>query len=110
MLKSILLSLGLTLLFELVSAALLGVRKKKDFLLVFLVNVVTNPPLVLTLNLLSMYRPMLVNYWLILPLELLVVCAEWLLYRNRLDYSKLPPLLFSLLLNIISYSGGLFLS
>lgn len=110
MLKSVLLSLGFTLLLELCFAALLGVRRKKDFLLVFLVNVVTNPPLVLSLNLLSQYRPELVCFFLILPLEFLVVCIEWLLYRRRLDYKRIPPFLLSLLLNVISYSGGLLLS
>ena len=107
LLESLLLSLGLTLLFELVFAFLLGIRKGKDFLLVALVNVVTNPPLVLTLNLLQ--RRSMVCFPVILGLELAAIAIEWLLYRKRLEYAKLPPLVFSLLLNAISYTGGLFL-
>ena len=107
MIESLLLSLGLTLLFELVFAFLLGIRKGKDFLLVALVNVVTNPPLVLILNLLQ--RRSLVSLPVILALELTAIAIEWLLYRKRLEYEKLPPLVFSLLLNAISYTGGLLL-
>ena len=107
MIESLLLSLGLTLLFELVFAFLLGIRKGKDFLLVALVNVVTNPPLVLTLNLLQ--RRSLVSIPVILGLELTAIAIEWLLYRRRLEYEKLPALVFSLLLNAISYTGGLLL-
>ena len=107
LIESLLLSLGLTLLFELVFAFLLGIRKGKDFLLVALVNVVTNPPLVLILNLLQ--RRSLVSFPVILALELTAIAIEWLLYRKRLEYEKLPPLVFSLLLNAISYTGGLLL-
>lgn len=107
LIESLLLSLSLTLLFESAFAFLFGLRKGKDFLLVILVNVVTNPPLVLTLNLLQ--RRSLVCFPVILVLELGAITVEWLLYRKRLEYKKLPPLVFSLLLNAISYTGGLFL-
>lgn len=110
MLSSLLLSLGLTLLFETPLAALFGIRRPKDFLLVLLVNVVTNPPLVLTLNVLNRCRPALVGAPLILALELGAILTEWLLYRRCLEYRKLPPLFLSILLNTLSYTGGLLLS
>ena len=102
---SVLLSFGLTLLLELGLAFLLGIRKSKDLLLVFLVNAATNPPLVLFLNLffLSVSPP----WYLILSLESCVVLAEWLLYRKRLEYVRIYPFLLSLLLNLVSYVGGL---
>ena len=107
MLESLLLSLGLTLLFEGLLALLFGFRKPKDFLLVALVNIITNPPLVLTLNLLQRYDPQLISIPVILLLELGAVTAEWLLYRRGLEYRRLPPLVLSLLLNTLSYFGGL---
>ena len=110
MIESLLLSLGLTVIFELGFALLFGLRRKKDILLVFLVNIVTNPPLVLTLNLLSCFKGMWVGFPLILSLELLVVLIEWLIYQKRLEFSTFSPLLLSVLLNTISYTGGLLLS
>ena len=108
LLRSLLLSLALTLVFELCGAFLLGVRNKKDFLLLFLVNVVTNPPLVLTLDLWYLSRGM-PPWYLIGALELTAVAAEWLLLRRRLVYKRIAPLLLSILLNAISFSGGLLL-
>lgn len=110
MVKSLVLSLCLTLVFEGLLALIFGIRKPKDFLLVLLVNMVTNPPLVLTLNLLQRYRPELVILPLILLLELGAVAVEGLLYRGRLEYQKLSPFLLSLILNTLSYTGGLLLS
>lgn len=107
MLESLLLSLSLTLLFEGIFALLFGLRKPKDLLLVALVNIVTNPPLVLTLNLLRRYDPRFICIPIVLLLELLAVTAEWLLYRRGLEYRKLPPLVLSLLLNTLSFLGGL---
>lgn len=108
LLRSLLPSLALTLAFELGGAFLLGVRDKKDFLLLFLVNVVTNPPLVLTLDLWYFSRGM-PPWYLIGALELTAVTAEWLLLRRRLVYKRIAPLLLSILLNAISFSGGLLL-
>lgn len=107
-LLSMLLSFALTLLFELGLALLVGLRKPKDLLLAFLVNAATNPPLVLFLNLFSTY--MSPPWYLILSLEGCVVIAEWFLYRKRLEYVRIHPLLLSLLLNTVSYVGGLILS
>ena len=105
---SLLLSLALTLVLELGAAFLLGVRDKKDFLLLFLVNVVTNPPLVLALDLWYLSRGM-PPWYLIGALELAAVIAEWLLTRHRLTYRKIPMLLFTIILNAISFLGGLLL-
>ena len=104
---SLLLSLSVTLFLELALAFLLSYRKK-DLLLVFLVNVVTNPPLVLFLNIFSRYHSP--AWYLILNLEIAVVLIEWLLYRKRLEQNKIPAFFLSLILNTISYTGGLILS
>lgn len=106
MLKSLLVSLALTLLVENAGAALLGVRKKKDFLLITLVNIVTNPLLVQTLNILSLTLKIIPLWYLILLLEATAVVAEGLLYRNRLNYKKINPFVFSFILNSLSYFGG----
>ena len=104
---SLLLSLSVTLVLEMALAYLLSCRKK-DLILVLLVNVTTNPPLVLFLNIFSRYQSP--PWYLILNLEIAVVLIEWLLYRKRLEENKIPAFLLSLILNTISYTGGFILS
>ncbi len=104
MLTSLALSLGLTLLIELPLALFLGLRKGLDLLCVVLVNVVTNPSLVLILNLVSMQR--VPPWYLIALLELAAVAVEALFYRKCLSRCPISPVLFSLILNGISYLGG----
>ena len=108
LLRSLLCSLTLTLALELGAALLLGVRARKDLLLIFLVNVLTNPPLVLTLDLVYLAQGM-PPWYLIAALELSAVGVEALLFRRRLLYARISPLLLSFLLNALSYFGGLLL-
>ena len=98
LLLSLVLSLGLTELFE-CSVALLTGKRGKALLLCVLVNVITNPPLVL------LHRLWGGGWLLIAGTEVLAVAAEWLLYR----YSRLfrRPLFFSLSANALSFSLGL---
>lgn len=104
MLTSLALSLGLTLLIEIPLGFLLGIRKGIDLLCVVLVNVVTNPSLVLILNLFSLRG--IPPWYLIAILELAAVAVEALFYRKCLSRCPLHPLLLSLILNGISYLGG----
>lgn len=108
--RSLILSLGLTLVFESAAAWLLGMRKGKDFLLLLLVNVFTNPLLGLILDLYWLRFGVLPGLWLILPLEVLVVAAEGALYRGRLAFRNVNPFVLSLILNGLSYFGGLMIS
>lgn len=104
MLVSLALSLGLTLLIELPLGFLLGIRKGLDLLCVVLVNVVTNPCVVLILNLYSMQG--VPPWYLIALLELAAVAVETLFYHKCLSRFPIHPLLLSLILNGISYLGG----
>ena len=97
----------LTLLFEAGAAWCLGMRNRKDLLLVVLVNILTNPPLVLLSNFLMYYlgigRGQLITY---LILEVLVVYIEYRIYKACL-LSEFDPFELSLILNGISILGGL---
>ena len=104
MLTSLALSLALTLAIELPLAFILRVRKGLDLLCVFLVNVVTNPALVLILNLVSMRG--VPHWYLIAFLELGAVAVEAIFYHKCLSRRPMHPLLLSLILNGISYLGG----
>lgn len=103
---SLITSLLLTLLFESAAAFVIGFRTKKDYLLLFLVNLVTNPVVGISLDCIFYFRPTLLRWYTILVLELAAVGAEALLYKGRLDCKKLSPLLISILCNAISFTGG----
>lgn len=105
--KSLSVSLALTLVFELAAAGLLGFRGKRDFLLVALVNVLTNPLLGLILDGIWLGLGVWPRWYLILPLEIAVVIAEGALYRGRLEYTKMNPYVLSAVLNGISVLGGM---
>ena len=116
------LSFLITAIAECALAYLLGLRRKRDQELVFLVNLLTNPAVVY-LSLLSA--------WFLAPgggravltlLEAAAVAAEALIYAKMLDWEALPggtaagalargrpfvaALLLSLLLNAASYGMG----
>lgn len=109
MLKSLALSLGLTLILELGAAVLLGIRSRRDLLAVGLINVVTNPLVVLVFNLFFYFGHTAPWYW-VAGLELAAVLAEGFLFSLCLSYKRIHPFLLSLILNGISYFGGLLLS
>ncbi len=98
--------LVLTVLFECGTAFLMGLRKK-DLFLVLLVNVVTNPVLVL-FCVIMMYHLGIGKAYLItyLVLEPMVVYVEYRFYRAFLKHET-DVLRLSLLLNIASITGGI---
>ncbi len=98
-----LISLSLTLLAELLFALIWGIRKK-DLLLVGLVNLLTNPLVVLVHGLLL---PCGFLVHTLLP-ELWAMGTEAAIYhrkKNRIPY----PVLFGILANALSYSTGFLL-
>lgn len=95
---SLLLSLGLTEAFECGFARCMG-KRGKALLLCVLVNVITNPPVVLLQRLLG-------GGWLLIAvLELGAAAVEGLLYRYSGLYKR--PFLFSLIANALSFSLGM---
>jgi len=104
MIKSLLISLLLTLLFELSLARLLGIRDREDLLLAGLVNGLTNPPLVLLL-LCNRAFGLLPMGLLTLLLELSAFLLEGRVYKALLK-SPFPPFRLALYLNLFSYSLG----
>lgn len=99
-------ALLLTLAAELCMALLLGLRSKTDLLLIAGVNLVTNPALNIALALVRTYAGGAFVPALIL-LEIAVVFGEFAIYKNGLRFEKIKPLLFSLILNAVSFGTGL---
>ena len=98
-----------TIILAIILSFTFGIRSKKDFLNIVLVNILTNP-LVVSL---SIYIN--VRYGLearnnsIIFLELFAIITEGFIYKKVLQYKKINPFLFSLLLNLCSYFIGSFL-
>ena len=90
-------SLGLTLLVELSFALLCG-KSGNTLLLAALVNLLTNPIVVLAV------RVWCAPVWV---MELFAVCAEGFIYQKSRDFAR--PYLFSLSANTLSFGLGLLL-
>lgn len=97
-------SLVLTLIFEAAFAYIWGLRGEKEFKLVFLVNLLTNPIVSVLHYLTSVYLPAALGIMTIL-LESCAVTAEWLCYREYSAQQK-HPFLFALSANLFSYGLG----
>ena len=96
-------SLALTLVLESIFGLIWGVKGKGDWLLLLLVNVVTNP-IVVTLHY------CVSSFWMVtLVLEVFAVVAEWLAYR-KWGKSTRPAFLFALCANCFSYFSGLLIN
>ena len=102
---SLALSLSLTLVLEAGIFLLIGKRDKKDLLLVILVNVITNPAVVMLYWLGSLYTAWNMNLVLI-PLELLAIFVEGYYYdKYGRDFRR--PYMFSVGANMFSFGVGL---
>lgn len=103
MLKALLLSLTLTLVLEGLYGLVWGLKSRRDWLLLLLVNVVTNPVVVTLYHLVS-------RHWLfVAALEVAAVLAEWLAYR-KWGRGTRPAFLFALCANCFSFFSGLLLN
>jgi len=104
LINSLALSLVLTILLEAGFFLFIGKRDKKDLLLLLLVNVITNPIVVLSFWLAALYTDwnMLI---VLIPLEFFAVFAEGYYYKKH-GRSFRRPFLFSLAANTVSFGTG----
>ncbi len=98
-------ALLLTILFESITAFILGIRKLYGQAVILFTNLITNPILNCILTLVSFYISPDAFYYFLIPLECAIVVAEGLIYRKTID-TKLNPFLFSLILNAASLILG----
>ena len=97
-------SLALTIAIESGFSVLIGIRNKKDLLLVIMVNVLTNPIVVL-LYWIAVYYTNWNTVLVIIPLELFAVLTEGFYYKKYAQKIK-RPFIFSIAANAVSYSIG----
>lgn len=105
LLAALALSLLLTLILELAFFLLTGKRKKKNLLLVCLVNILTNPAVVIFYGLAILYTQVN-SVIVVLVLELSAILVEGYFYKHYGE--EFPhPYGFSLAANIFSFGIGL---
>ena len=88
-LKMLFLSLSLTLILEIIFFFLAGKRNQKDIVLLGMVNVITNPAVVV-LFLLMTYHNSRNPFFVMIPLELCAVCVEGYYYKQYGQSLKHP--------------------
>lgn len=101
----LLFNLLIVLISETTLAVIFGARSKKSILTVVLVNVLTNPPIVLTGISMAMFLSSL-EPPLIYILEVFVFLLEGFIYLKCKTFGKRNPYLISLVLNLSSYALG----
>ena len=104
-LKTFALCFLLTVILEELTALALGVRAKMDFLMIFMVNLLTNPAAVFLNMVLYTYTPIPWALY-IAALEIIVVFVEGRIYKSILEFKKFSPYLVSLILNVVSFTIG----
>ncbi|NLY73440.1 MAG: hypothetical protein GX079_07090 [Tissierellia bacterium] len=105
LLTSLAYSLLLTLIIETSFFLIIGKRRKKDLILVCLVNILTNPPVVLLYWLTIIYSR-LNPIFAILVLESSAIIIEGYYYKNYgQEFSH--PYTLSLIANLLSFGIGL---
>ena len=107
LLLTFMLSLGLTLLLELLVARLCHLRGR-DYLLVILVNILTNPAVVYLDMVCGAWMPNGRDLWQI-PLETAAILIEGWCYA-RFARSVRRPWMFALVANAFSYGCGLLIA
>ena len=104
MLITLALSLFLTLVFEGLFALIWGLRGWREWAVVALVNLLTNPAVVLLYHLSTGLWAMNA-VWVTIVLECAAVVVEWRCYKACSCQLK-HPFLFALFANVFSYSIG----
>jgi hypothetical protein len=102
--RSLSLSFVLTIVLEAGFFLIVGKRDKRDFLLLVLVNILTNPIVVLIFWLVAVYTDCN-PYIVLIPLEISAVMTEGFYYRK---YGRCfsRPFIFSLSANMVSFGVG----
>lgn len=108
LLETLGLSLVLTIMIEEFFAFLIGIRDKKDLSLLFYVNILTNPMIVLVYYICFYYTEWNLTIVTVL-LELIAIFIESYYFRVYGKYIH-KPLLFAVVINVISFGVGKIIS
>ena len=99
-----------TIACETLVAFSMKVRDKMDFINIVLANILTNPLVVTIPFYFNIRYSVLYRNVTLLVLEILTLFVEGKIYKKYLFYKKINPYLFSLILNVSSYTIGCFIN
>ena len=112
LLKTFATALILTIIIEEVTAFIMGMRRKLEFIIVLLVNTLTNPLMMLYYTFIRSKFPDVSKILLQIPGEIAVVIIEAYVFKTMgktKDYCFKHPILLSIVLNTISWMTGILL-
>ena len=109
MIKSLIISLVLTEIVELTLAIIFGVKGKINIIIVILANIVTNLPIVFTMNMLVGNVSKVFYFVILIVLEVFVLLIEGFIYDKLRVESKFSGYKLSCILNIVTTLIGLLL-
>jgi len=95
-----------TIVVEVIIAYLLKVKDKKDYLNIILVNIITNPLVVLFPYIIYLYHGITARYISLAIFELFAFLSEGFIYYKVLKYKRINSYVLSLILNLSSYIIG----
>ncbi len=101
----LIIALALTIVIENAVLLVIGVREKDDFILMTLINIVTNIPANILYQLNLQYN-IINNYICVAVLEAAVVAVERL-YMKKYMKTEMNPLHTALIVNAASFLGGI---
>jgi len=105
--NSFVLPLAATILIEGSAAYAIGFRERQFVLVMILVNLITNPFMNFIVVLLAYLQMSSYLYWIILPLELVLIPVEYSLLSYAIPQRKKELLRLSAVMNLTSFAVGL---
>lgn len=99
-----------TIIIECFFAYVLKIRDKKDFFIIILVNILTNPLVTSISMYINLFYGLKAKHLSMIFLEISALIIEAIIYKKSLNYKKINPYLLSLILNGLSYLFGILLN
>ena len=103
-------SLLCTIIIETIVAFLIGIRNKKDIILIILVNIFTNLLVNATSFGFNYFIGISYRNIVLIIMELFAFLSEAIIYKKYLEHKKINPFVLSLVLNLISYTIGVLIN
>ena len=103
-------SLLLTLIIELTTSFIIGIRNKEDIKVVIWANILTNPVVVFLANSIKLLNNNLIYNSIVLIMEIIVVIVEFVIFKKYIEFKGKSSIFISTINNIISFSIGIIIS
>ena len=106
MIKSLIISLILTIFIELYISMLIGIRKRNDIITIIAANTLTNPIVVFTAIILNNFNNVLLYWTIVIIIEFIVIFIEGKLYEKILNFKEISSFKLSFINNTVSFMVG----